>query len=118
MLRADGAKILGVELMRHHALYRFAGELDLLVRWRGYEHVLDFKTGKASKATRYQTAAYDLLLGPAPDGKPRKRAAVELQEDGGRARLVEFNGTAHHHDGATFLALLTTSRARAACGSK
>jgi hypothetical protein len=112
MLRSDGAVILGVEVMRHHPLYRFAGTLDLVVFWRGYEWIIDHKSGKASRVTRFKLAAYDSLLGPTPNGLPRKRAAVELDRDGGRARLVEYNTPEHFHDANRFLSYLNTSRDR------
>jgi hypothetical protein len=115
MLKSDGAEILHVEMMRHHPIYKFAGTMDLVVRWRGYEHILDYKTGKASKATRYQLGAYSLLLGPTTDGKPRRRAAVELQQDGSRAILREYNAPENFHDGNIFLALLTAARTRQSC---
>jgi hypothetical protein len=107
---ADGAIILGVEVMRYHALYRFAGTLDLVILWRGYEWILDWKTGKASKVTRFKLAAYDLLLGPASNGKPRKRAALELDRDGGQSNPVEYNTPEHFHDGNRFLGHLSTAR--------
>lgn len=109
---ANGAVILGVEVMRFHPLYRFAGTIDLVVLWLGYEWVLDWKTGKAAKITRFKLAAYDALLGPAANGKQRKRAAVEIQRDGGRARLVEYNTPAHFHDANRFLSYLNTTRDR------
>jgi hypothetical protein len=109
---ADGATILGVELMKFHPLYRFAGTIDLIVLWRGYEWVLDWKSGKASKVTRFKLAAYDLLLGPAANGKQRKRAAIEIHEDGSRAKLVEYNTPENFHDANRFLGYLGTSRDR------
>lgn len=112
MMLADGAVILGVEVMKFHPLYRFAGTIDLVVLWRGYEWVLDWKSGKASKVTRFKIAAYDTLLGPAANGKQRKRAAVEIQRDGGRARFVEYNTPAHFHDANRFLSYLNTTRDR------
>ena len=109
-LIADGAVILKVELMTFHPIYRFAGTCDLIVLWRGYEWVLDWKSGKASKVTRFKLAAYDLLLGSTKNGKPRKRAAIELKKDGRRAKLVEYNGVEFFNDGSRFLAYLTTAR--------
>lgn len=110
MLLADGAVILGVERMGYHPLYKFAGTIDLHVLWRGYEWVLDWKSGKASKVTRFKLAAYDTILGPTKNGLPRKRAAVEIQEDGSRARLVEYNKPENFHDGNRFLSYLNTAR--------
>lgn len=118
MLRADGHEIIGIAVMLYHNLYRFAGEYDLLTKKEGREYLYDFKSGKASKATRFQIAAYDLLLGPTKDGKPRKRAAVELQQDGDRARVLEYNSPDNFHDGNTFLALLTAARTRQQFGPK
>lgn len=117
-LIADGAIILAVEKMLYSPLYWFAGTVDLVVLWRGYEWVLDWKSGKASKVTRFKLAAYDLLMGPTQNGKPRKRAAIEVHEDGSRAKIVEYNGSDHFHDGNTFLALLTATRARKLYGPK
>ncbi|MDD5301470.1 MAG: hypothetical protein PHS14_00060 [Elusimicrobia bacterium] len=111
-LLADGAVILGVEVRRYHPLYRYAGTIDLVVLWRGYEWVLDWKSGKASRVVRFKLAAYDQLLGPAANGKPRKRAAIEVQQDGSRAKLVEYNGVEYHHDANRFLGYLGTSRDR------
>lgn len=115
---ADGAVILAVEKMAHSPLYRFAGTIDLLVLWRGYEWILDWKSGKASKVTRFKLAAYDALLGPTANGKPRRRAAVELDRDGGRAKMVEYNTPAHFHDANRFLSYLNTSRDRREFGPK
>ncbi len=111
-LRSDGAAILGVEVMRDHALYKYAGTIDLVVSWRGYEWILDWKSGKAAKVTPRKLAAYDWLLPPAGGGKARKRAAVEIQRDGRRAKLVEYNGVDNYNDGARFLSYLTTARDR------
>ncbi|MES2155430.1 MAG: hypothetical protein V4510_09880 [bacterium] len=115
---ADGAVILGVEEMRWHPLYRFAGTLDIAMLWRGYEWVFDYKTGKASKVTRFKLAAYDMLRGPTANGKPRKRAAIELDRDGGRAHPVPYNDVEHHHDANHFLSHLTTARDKRAFGPK
>lgn len=109
---ADGGVILHVEVMRYHTLYRFAGTIDLVVLWRGYEWVLDWKSGKASKVTRFKLAAYDTILGPALNGKQRKRAAIEIHEDGSRAKLVEYNEPKHFHDANRFLSYLNTTRDR------
>jgi len=117
-LLADGAVILGVEVMAYHPLYRFAGTVDLIVLWRGYEWILDWKSGKASKVTRFKLAAYDMILGPAKNGKQRKRAAIEVQEDGSRAKLIEYNTPDHFHDGNRFLSYLNTSRDRKTYGAK
>lgn len=112
MIRVEGGEVLGVEVMRRHPLYGYAGTIDLVVRWRGYEYCLDWKSGKASRVVRFKMKAYDMLLGAAPDGKPRKCAAVELDRDGGRAKPIEYNTSEHFNDGARFLAYLTTARDR------
>ncbi len=117
-ISADGERILGVEVMRAHPLYRYAGTMDLISDWNGYECLWDFKTGKAAKSARFQLGAYDTLLGPTGNGKPRKRAAVELQRDGSKARIIAYNSVEHFHDGNTFLAFLTTSRVRKLYGQK
>ena len=118
MLRADGAEILGVEVMRHNALYDIAGTIDLVVRWNGSVWIFDHKSGKAARTTRFQAGAYDMILGPTEDGKPRRRAAVELQEDGGTAKIVGYNTVEHFHDANRFLGYLNTSRDRKAYGPK
>lgn len=110
MVLDDGGEILGVEEMHYHPLYKFAGTIDLRVRWRGYIWIFDLKSGKAAKATRFQLAAYALMV-PSED-RQIKRAAVELDRDGGRAVLREYNSLEYFHDGNTFLAFLTASRAR------
>ncbi len=115
-LKSDGHEIVGVEVMRWHRLYGFAGQIDLVTMCANVLHVWDFKSGKAPKAARYQLGAYALLL--PQDGKPIKKAAVELDRDGGRAKIIPYYAFEHFHDGATFLALLTASRTRQACGVK
>lgn len=117
-LLADGAIVLGVEQMGYHQQYRFAGTIDLRVLWRGYEWILDWKSGKASSVTRFKLGAYDLICGPAANGKQRKRAAIEVQEDGSRAKLVEYNTPENFHDGNRFLSYLTTARDKRAFGPK
>ncbi len=79
-----------------------------------WSYIIDFKTGKAPKVTRYQTAAYAML---AEDGKKRlwKRAAVELQEDGTLANIITYDD---HTDGAGWLNLLGAFRIRQAIHSK
>ena len=114
----DGAVILGIETMRYNDLYRFAGAIDLVVFWRGYEWILDWKSGKASKMTRFKLAAYDTILGPTKNGKIRKRAAIEVQKDGSRAKLVEYNKPENFHDANRFLSYLNTSRDRKLFGAK
>ncbi len=120
---ADGGEILGVETMLYHPLYAFAGTVDLIVRgWRGADWILDYKTGAVQKWVRFQTAAYGLLVQNLPEvaarGKLLKRAAVELDRDGARARIIEYNSVDHFNDGARFLAHLTTHRDRALFGAR
>lgn len=105
-------EVLDVEQMRWHPIYRFAGTLDLRIRMNDYEYILDWKTGKAAKATRYQLAAYDLLAGPPKTFKFRKKICVELREDGGMPSIVEYNDPMYLHDDLSFLAFLETTRKR------
>lgn len=111
-IKADGAEILAAETMRYHSLYKFAGEIDLLCRQNGRMVIYDFKSGKAAKVARFQLAAYSLLVPLEPTGIPCKKAVVELQKDGSRAKLVEFNGPAFFHDSNRFLSFLNTTRDR------
>lgn len=117
MLRSEGFEIVAVEKMHYHPLYKFAGEIDLLARKDAREYLYDFKTGKAAKATRFQLAAYSMLLQTSND-KLIKRAAVELQEDGSRARIIEYNSTDNFHDGNRFLSYLNTARDKRLFGPK
>ena len=117
-LIADGAVILGVEVSRFNPLHRVAGTIDLIALWRGYEWILDYKSGKASGVTRFRLGAYDMILGPTENRKPRKRAAIELQKDGGKAKLKEYNGVEFFHDGNRFLSYLVTTRDHRQFGPK
>lgn len=107
--------IIEMETPRFHAGHRFAGTLD--IRWllQGWEWVVDWKSGKAGKVAKYQTAAYDILAGPTNDGRPRKRAAFELQQDGTIARLVEYDGATDRLD---WLCMLAVARIRKALRAK
>ena len=110
--RQTKIQILKIELAMFSRLYRFAGTLDRLVLWNGYEWVLDIKSGPSPAWGGYQTGGYDLLLPAA--AKMRKRACLELRADG------SYNLTPHQdpHDRATFLSLLTTYYARRKNGKR
>ena len=118
MLKAECHEIAGVEVMRWHRLYAFAGQMDLITLRENRIYIWDFKSGKALKTTRFQLAAYSMLVQPVIGEKMVKRAAVELQEDGGRAKVIEYNTPAHFHDGARFLSYLTAARDRREFGPK
>ncbi len=101
-----------MEVARLDPLYLFAGTLDRRVYATGWEYILDLKTGPTPKWGRYQTAAYDHLCGPYIKGF-RKRAAVELHEDGSMATMRPHEDM---NDWNYFLAMLTTTRARQQSG--
>lgn len=108
-LKSRGAKIIGAEEMFFHPVYRFAGQIDLRYYLNGYVHIDDWKTGGAPATTRFKMGAYSLLV--PQDGHspyPIKKAAVELDRNGGSARPVYYNETEHFHDGNRFVAYLTT----------
>lgn len=115
-LRAQDHEVVAVEAMRYHPLYEFAGQIDLLTRRAQVLYLWDWKTGKAVRSTRFKMAAYGLLVSQA--GAPIKKAAVELNRDGGRARVVAYNDVDFFHDGDRFLAHLTTLRDLRAFGPK
>lgn len=105
-------KIVRFETPLYHPILDFAGTLDIEWELDGWRWIVDWKSCKAPKVTRYQTAAYEML---ARVGNPLfnrwKRAAVELKEDGSCANLVPY---ADHTDGAGWLNLLGTYRIRQA----
>ena len=105
-IRDTAAVIVESEVPRYHPQYLCAGTLDLRLTIRGWEWVIDLKSGKAPKWGGYQTGAYELLLLPAD--KPRKRGCLELTEDG------DYNLVLHtdRDDGADFLTLLRAYRIR------
>lgn len=103
-------EILDVETTAYHPLYLFWGTRDIRFMLNGHEYLADKKTGAAPYWACWQTAAYDLLAGPTANGKPRKRASIQLYEDGSQARMVEYNGPDHYHDGAEFIAFTITAR--------
>ncbi len=82
-------KIIRYETPLCHQVHKFAGTSDIQCELNGYGWLLDWKSGKAPKVARYQTAAYAML---AQQDTPRlfKRAAVELQEDGSIANMVKY----------------------------
>lgn len=110
--RLPGLQIMEIERARFHPLFMFAGTLDRRVFYNGFEHVWDVKTGPAPRWGRLQTAAYDLLLPPYERGL-RKRAAVELHEDGSTATMRPHEDL---NDGNYFLAMVATVRARQQSG--
>ncbi len=103
--------------MRHHPIYKYAGTIDLVAHWQGYDWIFDYKTGKTAKVTRFQLGAYSTLV-PPRSSLPMKKAAIELQADGSRARPVFYNSTENFHDGARFLSYLNTSKDRKLYGTK
>ena len=110
--RIPGFRVIASEAPVCDELIMVAGTLDCLADFGGYEHVLDLKTGPAPKSCRFQTAAYDRMLPPYPQGC-RRRAAVELHADGSVATLrphEDFN------DANYFLAMVATVRARQQSG--
>ncbi len=106
-----GPQIIRFETPLHHAALRFAGTSDIEWELQGWRWIIDWKTGKAPKVARYQTAAYEMLARTvAPPLFNRwKRAAVELQEDGSMANLIRYED---HTDGAGWLNLLGAFRVR------
>ncbi len=113
-------KIIRLEAALYHPELDFAGVTDVDWLLDGWRWIVDWKTGKAPKVARYQTAAYEMLArrnlsivaGVAETvGIKFKRAAVELQEDGSTANLVRYDDPT---DGAGWLNLLGTYRIRQA----
>jgi hypothetical protein len=84
-------KILRYETPLHHPVLRFAGTFDLEWELDGWRWVVDWKSGKAPKVTRYQTSSYEMLARlQEPLFNRWKRAAVELQADGSLAQIVRY----------------------------
>lgn len=102
--------ILDVEVPGYHPLYKFWGTRDICFMLNGQEWLCDKKTGMPPYWTRWQTAAYDMLAGSAI--KPRRRASIQLFDDGSTARMIEYGGAEHYNDGAEFLAFLIAVRRR------
>lgn len=110
-------RIVRLEVPLYHPELRFAGTSDAEVEHQGWAEIWDWKSGKAPKVARYQTAAYEMLarrnnpLNSALKGANFRRAAIELQADGSIANRVPFND---HTDVAGWLNLLGTYRIRQA----
>lgn len=107
--------IVRYETPLYHVLHRFAGTSDIQWELNGYGFIIDWKSGKAPKVARYQTAAYAML---AQQDTPRvfKRAAVELQADGSMANLIKYYDD--RADAAGWLSLLNAFRIRQSLRSK
>lgn len=102
--------ILRCETSLYHPVHLFAGTFDVEWELGGWPYIIDWKSGKAAKVARFQTAAYAMAAARL-GGRPHKRAAIELQEDGSVANLVPYDD---HTDGAGWLNLLGTFRIRQA----
>lgn len=103
-------KILRFETSLHHPTLLFAGTFDLEWDLGGWRWIIDWKSGKASKVVRYQTVAYEILARvQEPLFNRWKRAAIELQKDGGMARIVRYNDS---NDYAGWINLLGAWRIR------
>lgn len=99
--------IIRYETPLYHKTLRFAGTSDIEWETSGWRWVIDWKSGKAPKVTRYQTAAYEMLARDI--GRPFLRAAVELQEDGSIANIIRYDD---HNDAAAWINLLGAYRIR------
>lgn len=102
-------KILRFETVLHHPALKFAGTFDVEWQIAGDNWIIDWKTGKAAKVTRYQTAAYEILARYQAQPCFYKRAAIELQADGSMPNVVPYQDST---DGAAWLAMLATARIR------
>lgn len=99
-------KIIRMETALYDPTFDFAGMLDIDWELDGWRWIVDWKSGKAPKVTRYQIAAYEMLARvTAPRFVHWKRAAIELQEDGSTANLVRYDD---HTDAAGWINLLRT----------
>ena len=103
--------ITRLETALYHPAILFAGTFDAEWEQDGWPWIIDWKTGKAPKVTRYQTAAYAMMAARLGVVRPHKRAALELQEDGTIANLVPYED---HTDGIGWLNLLGAYRIRQA----
>lgn len=101
--------ILRYETALYHPALRFGGRFDVEWELDGWLYIIDWKTGKAHKTARYQTAAYAMAAARQGARRPHKRAAFELQEDGSTANLVTYDDPT---DGAAWLNLLGAFRVR------
>lgn len=102
--------VVATERIVSHAALRYAGRLDLITDFDGARWTIDWKTPLAiSPAVALQTAAYEAAT-PAdllpPPGMPRKRAALQLKDDG-TYRLHPFSDP---NDFATFVSFLNVFR--------
>lgn len=104
-------KILRLETSLYHPALLFAGTFDAEWELDNWPWIVDWKTGKASKFARYQTAAYGMMAAKLGAPRPHKRAAFELQEDGSIANFVPHDD---HTDGQGWLHLLGAARIRQA----
>lgn len=104
-------KILRFETPLYHPVHLFAGTYDIEWELGGWPYIVDWKSGKAAKVTRYQTAAYAMMAAKLSAPRPHKRAAVELQEDGSMANWITYDD---HTDGMGWLNLLGAYRIRQA----
>jgi len=80
-LKEMNVKILEVEHVIFHPVYKYAGTLDRIAEINGKRFILDIKTGKKMKSHQIQTAAY---LGAYQTDKRTSffRACVHLAEKG------------------------------------
>lgn len=110
-------KIVRLEAPFYHPALRFAGTSDADVENAGWREIWDWKSGKAPKVARYQTAAYEMLaraqspVANLMDAVRWRRCAIELQADGSIANRVPFEDAT---DGAGWLNLLGAHRIRQA----
>lgn len=77
-----GCTVLRVEQQLYDATLRVAGTLDLLGVIDGATCIVDWKLGEVPSTAGLQTAAYDYLYRHSYGGRPVKRFAVQLDEEG------------------------------------
>lgn len=89
--RHKSPRVIATEQVIHNSLYGFAGKFDLLNEFDDALWLIDWKTPlHISPAVGLQTAAYAKCLPKEfTGGRPVKRAALQLMDDG-RYRLHEF----------------------------
>ncbi len=108
-------RIVRLETALYHPALRFAGTSDADVENAGWREIWDWKSGKAPKVARYQTAAYEMLaraqspVANLMNAVRWRRAAIELQADGSIANRVPYEDPT---DGAGWLNLLGAFRIR------
>lgn len=100
--------IVRYETPLYHRVHRFAGTSDIQWELDDYGFIIDWKSGKAPKVARYQTAAY-AMLAQQDTNRLFKRAAVELQADGSMANIVKYDDRS---DASEWLHLLGAYRIR------